>query len=321
MRLFGKFEAVRFPEENKIFITKNGYLYYIYHCDFKRWEKFTYAGEFLIKVRNYPDVTGSEIFRALNGVSPQRETDFERLCDPSELSIVNFLDLLREDYKKYMSDMSIQWPAHNYLLESEIPHQAYLKLRELFDKALKNYKNNEQVRADVLTLTRIVTGRNFFKPEIGIVDGHANSSFFWIMPVRVIDYKNIGCSGTVAAMKAAEISIEEDDVAQYLSPFLFQYFDEGLKANKMRSEVGFDWNLTHNFFTFDDIRNILKDIYATVDVLSSGRENEYTVKIKEDSRFKTEAIIDFYRRFTYRMEYMIKVGAENGFDLISFEGP
>ena len=34
-----------------------------------------------------------------------------------------------------------------------------------------------------------------------------------------------------------------------------------------------------------------------------------------------ELIIDFYRRFIYRMEYMMKIGKENGYDLISFMGP
>ena len=30
MKLFDEFDAVRFPEENLIFITHDGYIYYIY---------------------------------------------------------------------------------------------------------------------------------------------------------------------------------------------------------------------------------------------------------------------------------------------------
>lgn len=41
---------------------------------------------------------------------------------------------------------------------------------------------------------------------------------------------------------------------------------------------------------------------------------------KEDNT-EFELIIDFYHRFVYRMEYMIKVGKEKGYDLISFMGP
>lgn len=39
MKLFGKFEAVKFHEENLIFITHNGYLYYIYNPEYDRWRK------------------------------------------------------------------------------------------------------------------------------------------------------------------------------------------------------------------------------------------------------------------------------------------
>jgi len=95
---------------------------------------------------------------------------------------------------------------------------------------------------------------------------------------------------------------------------------------------------------------LLNDIKDTIDALSSERKNEFTDKLKEkrgiaaceliyakgltgeqikeynDNRPKeddtdVELIIDFYRRFIYRMEYMIKVGEENGYNLISFMGP
>ena len=95
---------------------------------------------------------------------------------------------------------------------------------------------------------------------------------------------------------------------------------------------------------------ILKDIEDTVDALISGRETEYTKKLKikrgtatyqlvyaknlseeevaeynanrptEDDT-KVALIVDFYQRFLYRMEYMMKVGKEKGYNLISFMGP
>ena len=84
--------------------------------------------------------------------------------------------------------------------------------------------------------------------------------------------------------------------------------------------------------------------------MSSGRKTEYTDKLKvkrgsathqllyakdltqeqidtynanrptEDDT-EVELLIDFYQRFIYRMEYMMKVGKEKGYDLISFMGP
>lgn len=152
-------------------------------------------------------------------------------------------------------------------------------------------------------------------------------------------------------MRSVVISIEEDDVSQYLTPFLYQHFDEELEENKKRKDVsGFEWYLEHNFFTFDSMTQILKDIEDTVDALLSGRETEYTKKLKvkrgtatcqlvyaqdlneeeiaeynaniptEDDT-EVELIVDFYQRFLYRMEYMMKVGKEKGYNLISFIGP
>ena len=185
------------------------------------------------------------------------------------------------------------------------------------------------------------------------------------MPVRIIDYSDSDSIDCVAGMRSNEISIEEDDVAQYLTPFLYKYFDDELEANKKRVQdrwtdddgnehatyvSGFEWYLTHNFFTYESMEKILDDMRDTVAALSSGRENEFTAKLREkrgwatyelvyakdlsDEQVKeynanrpteddTEIglIIDFYNRFVYRMEYMMRVGKEKGYDLISFMGP
>ena len=68
---------------------------------------------------------------------------------------------------------------------------------------------------------------------------------------------------------------------------------------------------------------MLEDIKDTINALSSGIETDYIRKLRENRTFDTkhELIVDFYRRFIYRMEYMIQIGKENGFDLISFMGP
>ena len=171
------------------------------------------------------------------------------------------------------------------------------------------------------------------------------------MPVRVIDFENTADRDSVAQMRSAEISIEEEDISQYLTPFLYKYFDEELTENKNRKDVyGFEWYLEHNFFTFDSMALILKDIEDTVDALSSGRETEYTKELKIKSGPATNSsvyaenlaaldsaeynadrsaeddtevalVVDFYQRFLYRMEYMLKVGKEKGYNLISFMGP
>lgn len=351
MKLFDTIEAVKFPEENMIFITRGGYLYYIYNPKYKWWRKHSNAGNDHLTVSNYPDVSREELVDAMKGVFPKKETDFMRLCNSSQLYIRDMLDLLKEDYPQYMADYAICHTILRLLLESDICHKSFEKLQKLLENATANHHDSNLVLTQIKNLSFAIIGRDIFKREIGIVDGHDSSSYFWIMPVRVIDSENTADLDSVAEMRSAEISIEEDDVAQYLTPFLYKYFDEELTENKKRKDVsGFEWYLEHNFFTFDSMALILKDIEDTVDALISGRETEYTQKLKikrgtatyqlvyaknltaeEVAEYNANRpteddaavalVVDFYQRFLYRMEYMLKVGKEKGYNLISFMGP
>lgn len=281
MKLFDTIEAVKFPEENMIFITRGGYLYYIYNPKYKWWRKHSNAGNDHLTVSNYPDVSREELVDAMKGVFPKKETDFMRLCNSSQLCIRDMLDLLKEDYPQYMADYAICHTIHRLLLESDICHKSFEKLQKLLENATANHHDSNLVLTQIKNLSFAIIGRDIFKREIGIVDGHDSSSYFWIMPVRVIDFEKTADLDSVAEMRSAEISIEEDDVAQYLTPFLYKYFDEELTENKKRKDVsGFEWYLEHNFFTFDSMALILKDIEYTVDALVSGRETEYTQKLK-----------------------------------------
>lgn len=351
MKLFDGFEAVKFCEENLIFITHDGYLYYVYNPKYNSWRKYRNAGNVHITVDKYPDVSKEELMVAMKGVFPRKESDFMRLCYPNQLWIRDMLDLLKEDYEDYMSNDPIYDTVHRFLLESDICYKSYLEIRKLFDVASMCRQDIRQVLDQIKQLSFDIIGRDIYKKEIGIFDGHNSSSYFWIQPVRVIDFSDTNDTDNVAEMSSVKISIEEDDVDQYLTPFLYKYFDEELEANKKRSDACvFEWYLTHNFFTFDSVRDILRDINDTIDALSSGRENEYTLKLKmkrgtetyqllyaknlTDEQIKeynanrpkeddteVELVIDFYQRFIYRMEYMLRVGKEKGYNLISFMGP
>ena len=87
MKLFDDFDAVKFSQENMIFITKNEYLYYIYYSERKLWKKYENWGNDSITVANYDEVGKEEIIDAMQGVYPQKETDFMRLCNPEQLCI------------------------------------------------------------------------------------------------------------------------------------------------------------------------------------------------------------------------------------------
>ena len=360
MKLFDDFEAVRFKEENLIFITRfNGYIQYVGDPEKKIWEKYSDADYHKITVGNYQELSKDELTEAMSGVFPSKETDIMRLCDPSGLLHTDLTKLLKEDYPSFMENEPIRYAVGMFLLESSICHKSYLELRTLFNSADEEGWDNEKVLKKVKKLSYDFLGRDIFRKEICIIDDHDPTSYYWIMPARVIDYSNSNSLDCVAELRNAEISIADDDVSQYLRPFLLKHFDDNLKANKNRIDnegngieyiSGFNRYLTHNYYTFDSVVNIINDLKDTIDALSSGRETEYTIELRKKRGMATyllvnapkltkeqiqryndtrptvdntpsDMIIDFYNRLIYRLEYMMKIGKEKGFDLISFMSP
>ena len=365
MKLFNDFEVVRFPEENIIFVTNGGYIYYIYESKYKWWTKYKNAGNDSITVENYQDISREELIDIMGGKFPEKETDFMRLCPPNNLCIRDMLDLLKEDFPDYMSVWEIYQSVHKFLRNSDICYKSYLAVNDLLKNCQSSYRKFDDVQFEIKQLCLKTLGRDIFKREIRIVDGHDSSSYFWIMPVRVIDLTDTDGIDNVAEMRSCEISIEENDVAQYLTPFLNKYFDGTIEANRRRVDdywkeedgsehyrykEGFEWYSTYNFYTFEAVRKMLDDIKDTILALSLGQDNEYTEELKKKRGFATykllyardlnqeqideynanrpteddteiNLIVDFYYRFIYRMEYMLKVSEEKGYDLISFMGP
>lgn len=324
MKLFQDFDAVKFPEENLLLITHSRYLYYTYSFDAKIWHKYQNAGNNLIHIEHYPDVSQEELESAMGGIFPQKETDFARLCPASEWNVWNMLNFLSEDYPEYLSPYgATSGLVRSFLYESDVCYKSYEKIRALLDTAVLEHRDPAELPDEVRKLSFAVLGRDIYAERIDIVDGHNGSSFFWIQPVRIIDYADTDAMENVAEMKGVEISIEEDDVGTYLAPLLFRHFDADLEANKSRGNANdFEWNLTYNFYTYQSVSNILKDIRELIRALSAGK----TCEVFDTSRFTKSSvsialIIDFYKRFLYRMEYMMTVGKEKGYDLISFMGP
>ena len=193
---------------------------------------------------------------------------------------------------------------------------------------------------------------------IKIIEGHNSSSYFWIMPVKIKDInKNTNDMNNVDEYRELEISIEEEDIDSYLRTILLDVFNDELPENKKR-EVGlvkyinpeaystFEWYLTYNFFTFDDIKKLIDKIKKIIELLKNDYNNaelneiklkydwiiyglpEYDKK-KDYSREEKDIlikenidlIIDFYERFIKYMENMIEEGTKKGYKLISFMGP
>ncbi len=125
MKLFGEYEAVKFPQENLILITHRSFLYYIYDPKCNFWRKYPDAGNDCITVGNYPDVSKEELVAAMKGVFPEKETDFMRMCVPSRLSLWDMLALLKEEYTSYLSDRSIYYAIRRFLSAIHLSHGVY----------------------------------------------------------------------------------------------------------------------------------------------------------------------------------------------------
>lgn len=162
--------------------------------------------------------------------------------------------------------------------------------------------------------------------QIGIIEGHDGSSYFWIMPVRLAKPGEDAFQG-VNEFDAEEISIEEGDVYRYLSVFLNKYFDPEL-SEPFRDEncgPGFEWNLEHNVYTYKIVETMLSDIReAAVSFLRNDGDqafDEVRSRFGKDdlSERGIQTVVDFYGRFCRRMEAMMTHAPD--YELISFMGP
>jgi hypothetical protein len=187
-----------------------------------------------------------------------------------------------------------------------------------------------------------------FKPirQIGIVEGHDGSSYFWIMPIKQLTSPNEGDFG-VERFREEEISIEEDDIGDFLFFFLDKYFDDSFPYT-CRSEYypknRFVWNLEDNIYSYDIVRDMIAEIRTVAEMFQNDFDNPALVDLK--SRFSPYTLagvyeievrnmdeqsknvfyranigiaIDFYNRFCRRMEAMMEHAPQ--YDLISFMGP
>lgn len=169
---------------------------------------------------------------------------------------------------------------------------------------------------------------------IEIKDKFYGSSFFNIQPVKV---KNINEDtndmDNVEECRELCISIEEDDIWAYLFPVILKYYNDDLEENKKRYDVDktkynigeettFEWYLTYNYFTFEDMNKIINELKKIIILLQTDFENGYLDEIKKNY-YKTDIkeIVSFYERFIEKVNHMMNESEKDGYRLISFMGP
>ena len=195
-------------------------------------------------------------------------------------------------------------------------------------------------------------------PLIEVEEWHNYGDSFWLLPVRVKDVsKNCAYSDNLDCMEDEEISISESSFEDFLYPVFKKHFDKDLSENRQRWESysseerkyvkGFEWYLTNNFYTYDSMDEMLKEIEETATILEKDyddprlnelrkgfgnlpdyipgywqrkemmSEDEADRMVRENKAY----ILDFYRRFVDSIRSMIKAGEAAGYKVISVCGP
>ncbi len=197
-----------------------------------------------------------------------------------------------------------------------------------------------------------------------MTDGHNGGACFWVMPVKIeSDRPGNNWINRVGEHKSEEISIDEDAVECFLQYFLRKHYNRDLsvKYKKLADpeyyNEEFEWNLEHNVYTYDGVKEMLYEIRESANILENDFHDSSLDELKGDfphwpndiawasycdylknnengeraewvqgkswescwTDTDIAAVVDFYRRFCTRMEKMMECSPE--FCEISFMGP
>lgn len=271
---------------------------------------------------NDSGIKAGEFFRELKG---KKLRNIELKIKRNEVETVDDFWLRQEKpYKEIRTEYVIQLDfEYPYTLEIAQDWQSWYEVR------CKGNWDQERVPYERKTIACKTS-------EIPtIVNGRDGGGTFWIIGIsskeeRISDIPNLDCFG---------MSIDDMIVSEYLSEFLYKYFDPSIQERNEYDESGFDW-YGGNLYTFETMRKMLDDIYATIDLLQTDYNNPQLDKIKshwpiykytekshdelsdeelnELRKNHVPIAISFYERFCLRMENMLKIP---GNDLMSFAGP
>jgi len=164
--------------------------------------------------------------------------------------------------------------------------------------------------------------------EPQFVEEHLYGDSFWISPIRIKPLRD-----SVIRMhdvqELDEISVPSRFVDPFLLPLFISVFKSDREINSKRVGYededhvelvrGFDCNLTYNFFTYDDVNELLKQMYRYADALivedlneiddktGARIEKNYTENMSDLRKADYYAVISgFYRTLAHRVEKMMK---------------
>ena len=350
MLLFENFMVYENAENDELQVFHNGRLFAGYDIETRKWKRHGGCLPFEIMKEFLNEPSESLVAEATGKKKIQNYEEFSGLLG-EPVTVADMLDDFRVRFEQKLADSYLLWYIQGILSEAFSEKHAF----RTFDRFLEAMEGNEFDLADISAISVAETGRDLLVHRVRINDKPWwGSSFFNIQPAKFYDSDAKWLRDRFILFGLC-ISIEMDDVLQYLWPFLEKRFDDGLTVNLNRNDPdydcnGFEWSgRVPNFFTLGQMRDILSEIHALLTDVENGISSPlfediriikgtfvelayapgmsqeeidaYNRRQREERKEDADVVVDFYKRFLFRMEYMVKIAEENGYDLISFIGP
>lgn len=178
--------------------------------------------------------------------------------------------------------------------------------------------------------------------QVIICEGRGFGDSFSILPVELSSSEPFG----MIEYHKEEISISEDDISAFLFYFLEKYFDASYPYDDLRcpgDAAGFEWYSPYNFYSYTAMTDMLQEIEAYSELLTSDYDNPSLLGLKSHFHWRSfvsddsmrminpsvqeasgiikdqiHVAVDFYQRFVRRMRAMMENAPQ--FDLITFKG-
>ncbi|MCL2147621.1 MAG: hypothetical protein FWH52_07420, partial [Synergistaceae bacterium] len=318
--------------------------------NFKYWSKFELQPVEKLSLKMSINQIPSEITDGTNHSNFDANIVFSDLLGNyiNELTVQTFH--IESEYNNFTHKEVQRFRRYIFLTSGEfgfsITHQLGRRLGGWYHLELRN-QNHFTCDGIELVTKPYKKVKESFKPvrQIVIVEGHDYSSYYWIQPVKQLSSQDEGDYG-FEEFEEGKISIEQDDVFQFLRHFLLKYFDEKFEYIDRASyyEGVFADYLEHNIYTYDTVRAMIAEIRTVADMLINDFDNPDLAEVKsyfspytfyekknrravditpeeknEIFRANIDIAIDFYERFCRRMESMMAHAPQ--YNQISFMGP
>ena len=240
--------------------------------------------------------------------------------------------------KEYYSDYNYKSKPYpetrtKYTIEIELDYPTRIYLEQLYNGPFKIRMYGDEMR-DKVRYSRVKEAE---RPIDQVYIANGRGEPFWIVPICLNDDQG----EKLFFVDEYGMSIDDIDLYDYMGELLQKYFEPSIQDKERNDYQGerFD-SYGVNLYTFDSVRKMLDDISHIIVALENDSDDPMTEKLKKQFKWwrytdkkpdeLTEAekdeirlkerlkAIDFYKRFSKRMEAMMKLP---GRDIISFSGP